>query len=95
MAIVTFPFAEVGGARAELDVNNANWRVSKARVINNSAYPLKVIVYQSGTPIYSAIAPANQTTEWNLSPYQLGWDSVYGGLILGDYGFGTQYPAEQ
>lgn len=96
MATRTFPFASFGDGSvyAELDVNDANWRVTRGRVVNPSAFPLKVIVYENGVAIYSAIAPAGRTTQWNLNPFRLGWDSVDGGLILGPYEFGTQYPAE-
>jgi hypothetical protein len=96
MATQTFRIASFAAdsVRVEIDVNNANWRVQKARCINDSDAALKIIVYELGTQIYTAIAPAQQTTEWNVNPFQLGWDSVDGGLILGNYSFGTQWPAE-
>lgn len=59
--------------RVEIDINDANWRVSKVRVINDSPYPLVVIISKAGTPIMEQTALANQTTEWNVSGVQLGW----------------------
>lgn len=94
MATQTFPFGSYGDAvRAEIDVNDATWRPSRVRCINTSAYPLVATVYQAGNPVLTVTAPANQTSSWNISGAQLGWDSVNGCLLLGDYTLFTRWPA--
>lgn len=94
MATQTFPFAEFGNGivRAEIDVNDANWRASRVRCINNSAWPVVARVLESGVEIFAATALANQTTQWNISAAQLGWDSVNGGLIMGNYVLQARWP---
>lgn len=68
MATQTFPFGSYGDAvRAEIDVNDANWRPSRVRCLNTSAYPLVATVYQAGTLVLTVTAPANQTSQWNIS----------------------------
>lgn len=94
MATQTFPYASFGElVRCELDVNDKTWRPSQVRVINNSASPLKARVLEAGAVVFEATAPAGQTTSWNISGVQLGWDSVNGGLMLGDYVLQAQWPA--
>jgi hypothetical protein len=95
MATQTFPFASFNNdaVKVELDVNDANWRPSRVRCINNSNYSLKATILESGVVKFTAIAPPNQTTSWNISGIQLGWDAVDGGLILGNYELQTQYPS--
>ena len=94
MATKTFPFGSYGDAvRAEIDVNDATWRPSRVRCLNTSAYPLVATVYQAGNLVLTVTAPANQTSQFNISGAQLGWDSVNGGLLLGDYTLFTRWPA--
>lgn len=96
MATQTFQHSSFGGGAVivEFDVNTANWRVSKVRCINNSPYPCVAHVYESGSEIFVAVAPAGQTTSWNTSGVQLGWDEVDGGIIMGNYVMGAQWPGE-
>lgn len=95
MATQTFVFAEFGGGivRVEFDVNDANWRPSRVRCINNSAAALVARVLDGATDVFAATAPAGQTSTWNISGVQLGWDSVNGGLILGNYQIQARWPA--
>jgi hypothetical protein len=74
MATQTFVHSEFGGGqvRAELDVNDANWRPSRVRCINNSAYPVAATILENGVQRFTATAPAGETTTWNISGVQLG-----------------------
>lgn len=95
MATVNYLVAILGNDEViiSLDINNANWRVQKANVdaTNSPVYGVRVIVKQAGSVIWEDVAPAGEVTTWNTAPFQLGWDSVNGGLILGDYEFGVQW----
>lgn len=94
MATQTFQHSSFGEGQVivEFDINDANWRMSQVRVINNSAYPLVARIYEAGVLRYTANAPANQTTSWNTTGVQLGWDSVNGGLMMGNYTMFAQWP---
>lgn len=86
----------------EYDINDANWRVSQIRCINNSDQPAIGYVYLDGELIFEAIAPPNQTTSWNTSGIQLGWQDDYwndltqqweaGGIEMGGYVFQASWP---
>lgn len=93
MATQTHIFAEFSAARCEIDVNDANWRIGRARVINNSVHALQVTVLKDGAQVYTATAPANETTTWNIPGWQVGWDSVDGGIIWNGYELHARYPA--
>lgn len=55
--------------------------------------------YYSGGGSYSfaatfnEVAPANATTEWNVPGMQIGWDSVDGGIMLGNWELRARWPA--
>lgn len=95
MATQTFLFAEFGDGivRVEIDVNDANWRPSRVRCINNSGAAAVARILENGIEVFAATAPAGQTTTWNLSGIQLGWDTVNGGLMLGAYTVNARWPA--
>jgi hypothetical protein len=95
MATKTFPFSSFNNdsVKVEIDVNDTNWRPSKIRCINNSSYPLKSTILESGSVIFVATAPENQTTTWNISGVQLGWNTIDNGLILGNYEIQAQWPS--
>lgn len=93
MAVQTFPFCGVGGVVVEYDVNDANWRVSQVRCINDSDYPAVAEIYESGTLRFTATAPAHQTTSWNVTGVQLAYDSVNGGIMMGNYTMFCRWPA--
>ena len=95
MATQTFPHSGFnnGLVRIEYDVNMANYRVSKVRCINGSALPARAMIYQGGTLIFTADAPANQTTAWNTTGVQLVWDAVDGNIQMGNYILATGWPA--
>ena len=95
MATQTFQFAEFGDGivRVELDVNDANWRPSRVRCINNSAAAAVARILENEVEVFAATAPAGQTTSWNISGIQLGWDTVNGGLMLGAYTVNARWPA--
>lgn len=95
MATQTFIHSQFGGGViVEFDVNDANWRMTQVRCINNSQYPAMAAIYESGVERFTAIAPVNQTTSWNTVGIQLGWDEVDGGLMMGNYTMFVQYPGE-
>lgn len=106
MATKTLTFASFAGGlvRVEYDLNDANWKVGKARVINDSDHPLVATIYQAGARVFVAVAPAQQTTTWNVAGVQLAWQPDYwndltetwepGGIELGDYIFTAQWPGE-
>jgi hypothetical protein len=78
--------------RVEFDVNDANWRVSRVRCINNSPYTAKARILNNGVEVFTAVAPANATTGWNVTGVQLGWDAVNGGIMMGAYVMQVKYP---
>ena len=103
MATITLPIGSMlGGAiTAEMDINDANWRPSKIRVINNHAERgLYIEVSELGSVVWSGTAPAGETTSWNISGIQLGWQPDYwntiteqyepDGIDLGDYVISTR-----
>lgn len=94
MATLTFQHSNYndGQVIVEFDVSDVNWRVSQVRCINNSDEPAHARVLESGVPIFTAVAPANQTTTWNTTGIRLGWDSVDGGLQMGVYELHTAHP---
>lgn len=94
MATQTFTFAEFGdgAVRAEIDVNDANWRPARVRCINSSAFAAVARILENGVEMFAATAPAGQTTTWNISGVQLGWDSVDGGLMMGNYVLQARWP---
>lgn len=95
MATQTFQFAEFSGGsvRVEIDVNDANWRPSRVRCINNSAQPAAASLLNNGVEVFTATAPAGATTSWNITGVQLGWDTVDGGLQMGPYVLQARWPA--
>lgn len=96
MATIWFPHSSFNNGEVVVDfsVNDANWRVSQARCINNSQYPVTAFIFKSGVQIFTATAPAGQTTTWNTSGIQLGWDGIDGGIMMMDYVIQIQYPSE-
>lgn len=95
MATATFQLASFGDGQCviEYDVNDANWRVSRIRAINNSPYPVNAIVKDAGIEAYNVTVPANTTQTANTTGLQLGWDQVDGGIIMGSYTFEARWPA--
>jgi hypothetical protein len=100
MATITLSVGEMlGGAiRAEMDVNDANWKPSKARVINDSDQGYQIIVKELGQVVWTATVASGESNEWNITAIQLGWQEDYwnsdtqqyeaAGLDLGDYEIG-------
>lgn len=95
MATQTFLHSEFGNGqvRVEIDVNDATWRPSRVRCINNSSHAAQATILENGTQRFTATAPAGQTTTWNITGVQLGWDSVDGGLQMGAYVMQARWPA--
>jgi hypothetical protein len=94
VATQTFQHSSFAGGivRVEFDVNDANWRVSRVRCINDSAYPAVARILQNGVEVFTAVAPAGQMTSWNTTGVQLGWDSVDGGIVMGGYEMLVRWP---
>ncbi len=95
MAIQTFFHSafDDGAVQVEFDVNDANWRVSRVRCINNSSRPARAWILNNGVQVFTADAPANATTSWNITGVQLGWDAVDGGIMMGTYQMHAGWPA--
>lgn len=94
MATQTFLIASYGDSvTVEIDVNDATWKPSKIRCRNNSIFPLTATILENAVQIMTITAPANQTTTWNISGIQLGWDAVDNGIILGNYSVFTTWPS--
>lgn len=95
MATQTFQHSDFGNGQVvvEIDVNDATWRVSRVRCINNSAHALNARVLNGGVEVFRAVAPANQVTQWNVGGVQLGWDAENGGVVMGSYEVQTRWPA--
>lgn len=94
MATQTFRHSSFNNEQVivEFDINNVNWRMSQVRCINNSGSAARATILENGVQIFTAIALANQTTSWNTTGVQLGWDSVNGGIMMGNYVMQVQYP---
>lgn len=104
MPTQTYQYASFGSGVVVLqyDVNDANWRVSRVRCVNNSDQPAHGRVYELGELVFEATAPANHTTEWPVSGVQLSWQPDYwnditqtwepGGIEMGDYVFQASWP---
>lgn len=94
MATQTFQHSSFAGGlvTVEFDVNDANWRMSRVRCINNSPRAAVARILQSGVEVFTATAPANATTSWNTTGVQLGWDSVDGGIMMGVYEMQVRWP---
>lgn len=94
MATQTFQHSSFGSGQVivEFDINDANWRMSQVRCINNSPYPCIAHIYEGATLRYTANGLPNQTTSWNTTGIQLGWDVVNGGLMMGNYTMFAQWP---
>ena len=103
MATLTFVHSSFSGVTIEFDVSDANWRVSQVRCINSSPYPASARILKAGVQVFTAVAPAGQTTSWNTSGVQLGWQPDYyntvteqwehDGLDMKDYELRVQYPS--
>src|SRR3990172_4565725 len=103
MATITNIIAAFNGdqVRVELDYNDANRRMTKGRVINNSTEACWLRVFRaSGSPDFSFTVDAGQTVERNLPAglvYQLiddlGDDTLGSGLSLGDIVIQARWPA--
>lgn len=95
MATQTFQHSSFGNGQVvvEIDVNDATWRVSRVRCINNSAHALAARVLEGGTEVWTGSAPAGQTTVWNVGAVQLGWDTTNGGIVMGNYVVQARWPA--
>ena len=95
MATETFPHSSFGGGavQVEVDINTANWKVVKMRCVNNSIYGARATILESGVPVFEASAPANATTVWNVAGVQLAWDSVDGGIVMGNFVMQAQWPS--
>ena len=99
MATQTFQHSSFNNGQVivEFDINNANWRMSRVRCINNSDYQCVGRIYESGVLVFTAIAPPHQTTQWNTAGIQMGWQApvegeVDGGLDMGHYTMQVQFP---
>lgn len=105
MANTTLQYATFldGAVQVEMDISTANWRVSQIRCINNSSFEARAFIFKAGELIFTAVAPANQTTSWNTTGVQLAWQPDYfntitqeweaGGIDMKDYTLQVQYPA--
>jgi len=94
MATQTYIHTSIGdGVVVEFDVNTANWRMSQVRCINQSAWSVHAAIYEGGVLRFEATAPGFQTTSWNTTGVQLGWDPVDGGLMMGNYTMHVRFPA--
>jgi len=95
MALQAIPHSIFPDVTVEIIVQNVNWKVSAVRCVNNSEYAAAADILESGVLVFHAVAPAGQTTQWNVGGVQLGWDSIDGGIIMGDYVMQAQWPATE
>jgi hypothetical protein len=61
----------------QFDVNDANWRVSRVRCINNSGFPAIATIFDAGQQVF----------------VQPGWVSVDGGIMMGAYAMHVRRPS--
>ncbi len=68
MAISTIEIASFanGLVRVEVDLNESNLRLNKARGINSSEFDALILVYKSGLLQVGSFLPANDIVERNL-----------------------------
>lgn len=101
---LTFQFASFndGQVVVEYDIRDNNWTVTQIRCINNSPYMAVGHIYELGELVFTAEAPPNATTSWNVVGIQLGWQPDYwnditetwepSGIDMGDYVFQATWP---
>jgi len=102
MATETVRFMTFGGGLiiCEYDWNTANGRVSPARIINNSTYPLEVTIRNNGVIFKTVTAPAGQISEYPIAGMTIGMEEPDPefpdetlGIDLGTYSISTRWPA--
>jgi len=100
-AIVTLDFASFGGGAVTVtfDYNENNGNVVRFTCTNNSIYNAWFGVYlvdpdtQAETLVYERTCVANDVTIQNVAGTTLAWDTVDGGLMMGNYQFRARWPA--
>jgi len=95
MATLRLLHSILGQARVEFDLNDANWRVTRVYCINEGDSTIHATIYNNGVPVFTAIGLPHQTTQWNVTGVQLGWQPDYwndvtqqwepGGIEMGSY----------
>lgn len=101
VAIETLVHSEYnnGAARLEFDYNQNTGDVSRFRCVNKSAYALWGGVFEvdpatgAETQLWEGTCQAGQTVSYPISKFKLMWDTVDGGLILGNYQMRARWPA--
>lgn len=88
----------------ELDILTSNWRVSQIRCINNSQHDAVGYIYNGEELVFTAVGTAGQTTTWNTTGVQLGWQEDYwnditetwepSGIEMFEYRIQIQWPGE-
>ena len=99
--IVTLDHSSFGNGivKLQFDYNTNTGNVVRFRCINNSDFVLRAWVYDVDpitnvfTQLWTGDCAAHQTVTLPVSKFDLAWDLVDGGLIMGNYRISTQYPA--
>jgi hypothetical protein len=99
-AIVTLPFSSFGNGAVTVtfDYNEQNGDVKKFVCANASPYDAWFGVFyvdpntQAETLVYQKTCAANGTTTQVVAGLTLAWDTVDGGLNMGNYQFRARWP---
>lgn len=101
VAIQTFTHSEYanGAVRLEFDWRDNTGEVIRFRCANNGTAALWGGVYEvdpvtgAETQLWTGTCQPGQTVTFPVSRFNLQWDTVDGGLIMGNYQIRTRYPA--
>lgn len=88
-----------GAGRIEFDYNRNTGDVSRFRCVNNTAYPVWGGAYSvdpvtgAETLLWQGTCQPGQTVTFTVNKFNLQWDLVDGGLIMGNYQLRARWPA--
>lgn len=100
-SIVTLPFSSFGGGAVVInfDYNTGNGNVLRFRCINESDsaawFGVYLMDYEAGTEtlVGERYCLAHETITQNVPGVSIAWDTVDGGIMMGNYQFRARYPA--
>lgn len=101
VAIQTLTYAafDNDAAKIQFDYNQNTGDVSRFRCVNNSARPLWGGVYNvdpitgAETLVWEGTCQPGQTASYPVNRFNIAWDLVDGGIILGNYQLRARWPA--
>jgi len=89
---VTLVHSDYAVARLEFDYVQSTGAVLRFRCVNESDYYLRGTVYENDIVIWSARCSPHSTSIYPINRFNIEWDLVDGGLIMGNYGIASSFP---